>query len=271
MRGRGGGLRFIGALALLVVFLFPLFWILTVAFKNPEDIFVTPPVWLPSTLNFQDFALIFSEGYYRAILNSLIVATGATIIAMVFGTTAAYSIARHRTGGETLANWILSWRMLPPIAVVFPIFLVFSVVELRDSYFGLILLNGAFNIPYVVWMMRGYIEDVPIELEESALVDGCSRWQTLYRVVLPMARTGLFATAVFTFIFAWNEYAFALVLTETEVITVPVQIAKFMGREATYFSRIAALSLLALIPVFLAVVTMQRYLVRGISLGAIKG
>ena len=268
---RGHARRFATASLLLVVFLFPIFWMFTVSIKQPEEIFSTPPVWFPSSINLRDLTALFAEGHVRSIFNSFIIAFFSTAIAMTLGTTAAYSLARYRTGGEALANWILSWRMLPPIAVVFPIFLLYAFFGVRDSFPGMIVLYAAFNLPYVVWMMRGYIEDIPLELEESALVDGCSRWQMLLRVVFPMARTGLFATTVFTFIFAWNEFAFAFVLTETEVITVPVQLAKFMGREATYFSRIAALSILAMLPIFIAVATLQRYLVRGISLGAIKG
>ena len=268
---RGHAQRFATACMLLVVFLFPLFWMFTVAIKKPDEIFSTPPVWFPSSINLRDLTALFTEGHVRSIGNSFIIAFFSTIIAIILGTTAAYSIARYRTGGEALANWILSWRMLPPIAVVFPIFLLYAFFGVRDSYLGMIVLYAAFNLPYVVWMMRGYIEDIPLDLEESALVDGCSRWQMLVRVVFPMARTGLFATTVFTFIFAWNEFAFAFVLTGTEVITVPVQLAKFMGREATYFSRIAALSILAMLPIFIAIAMLQRYLVRGISLGAIKG
>src|SRR3546814_769052 len=113
--------------------------------------------------------------------------------------------------------------MMPPVAIVFPVFLLYVWLGGVDTYWGLILLYTAFNLPYVIWMMRGYIMDIPIELEESALVDGCSRWQVLMDVVFPMARSGLFATAVFTFVFAWNDFIFALVLTRTEVITYPVQ------------------------------------------------
>jgi multiple sugar transport system permease protein len=140
-----------------------------------------------------------------------------------------------------------------------------------DTAQGLILLYTAFNLPYVIWMMRGYIGDVPIELEESALVDGCSRWQVLMRVVFPLVRGGLFATAIFTFVFAWNDFIFALVLTRTEIITFPVQITHYFGGQSNFWAKIAAMSVLGTLPVFFAVATMQRFLVRGISLGAVKG
>ena len=120
-------------------------------------------------------------------------------------------------------------------------------------------------------MMRGYIQDIPLELEESALVDGCSRWRVFWKVVLPMARTGIFATAVFTFVFAWNEFLFALVLTRSDVTTFPVQVTHYFGGQSNFWAKIAAMSVLGTIPIFIAVATLQRYLVRGISMGAVKG
>ena len=123
----------------------------------------------------------------------------------------------------------------------------------------------------VIWMMRGYIEDVPLELEESALVDGCTRWETLLKVVFPMVRNGLFATAVFTFVFAWNDFIFALVMTRSEVTTYPVQVTHYFGAQSNFWAKIAAMSVLGVMPIFIAVAFLQRYLVRGISLGAVKG
>jgi multiple sugar transport system permease protein len=161
--------------------------------------------------------------------------------------------------------------MLPPIAIVFPIFLAYAFFGLSDSYPGLILLYTAFALPYVVWMMRGYLEEVPVELEEAALVDGHSHWSVLWKVTVPMARNGLIATAIFAFVFSWNEFLFALVLTRTEVITFTVQISQYFGSQSTFWAKIAAMSVLGTLPVFIAVTLLQRYLVRGISMGAVKG
>jgi multiple sugar transport system permease protein len=203
--------------------------------------------------------------------NSLVIAGTSTLLAMFFGTICAYGLVRFRTGGDDLAIWIISQRMMPPIVIVFPIFLLYVWLGGVDTYWGLVLLYTAFNLPYVIWMMRGYIADIPIELEESALVDGCSRWQVLMGVVFPMARAGLFATAVFTFVFAWNDFIFALVLTRTEVVTYPVQVTHYFGGQSNFWAKIAAMSVLGTVPVFIAVATLQRYLVRGISMGAVKG
>ena len=263
--------RYLVAIAVTLFFLFPVYWLFAVSLKTPQEIFASPPVWLPGDLQFGNFAVLFRDGDAYTVLNSLVVATISTIIAMFFGTIAGYSLARYRTGGEHLAIWFISQRMIPPIAIVFPVFLLFALLGWVDTYHGLILLYAAFNLPYVIWMMRGYFEDVPIELEESALIDGCTRWQALLRVVLPVARNGIFATAVFTFIFAWNDYIFALVLTRTEVMTFTVQVTGYFGAQSTLWAKISAMSVLGTLPIFLAVATMQRYLVRGISLGAVKG
>ena len=263
--------RYIFATAVTVVFLFPIYWLFMISFKTPDEIFHVPPLWLPGQIQFNNYWVLFKDGDVVAIWNSLIVAGASSVIAMILGTFCAYSLARFNTGGKNLAMWIISQRMMPPIAVVFPVFLVYVYFGMVDTYSGLILLYTAFNLPYVIWMMRGYIADIPLELEESALLDGCTRWQTLWKVVFPMARTGLMATAIFTFVFAWNDFLFALILTRTEVITFPVQLTHYMGGQSNFWSKIAAMSVLGTLPIFIAVTLMQRYLVRGISLGAVKG
>jgi len=264
-------LRYLVACLLIVIFVFPVYWLFIISFKTPDEIFAFPPVWYPKSIQFSNYFVLFKDGDAETVLNSLILATTSTIFAMVLGSIAAYSLVRFKTGGENLAVWIISQRMMPPVAIVFPVFLLYVFFGWVDTFFGLILLYTAFNLPYVIWMMRGYIEDIPLELEESALVDGCSRWAVLWKVVMPMARSGLFATAVFTFVFAWNEFLFALVLTRTEVTTYTVQVTHYFGGQSNFWAKIAAMSVLGTIPVFFAVATMQRYLVRGISMGAVKG
>jgi multiple sugar transport system permease protein len=264
-------LRYLGAVLITAFFLFPVYWLFIISFKTPDEIFHFPPVWYPKSIQFANYWVLFKDGDAITVWNSLVLAGVSTFIAMALGTLAAYSLARFKTGGENLAMWIISQRMMPPIAIVFPVFLLYVYLKLVDSFTGLILLYTAFSLPYVIWMMRGYIEDIPIELEESALVDGLTRWQTFWKVVVPMARSGLFATAVFTFIFSWNEFLFALVLTRTEVVTYTVQVTHYFGGQSNFWAKIAAMSVLGTIPVFFTVAMLQRYLVRGISMGAVKG
>jgi multiple sugar transport system permease protein len=264
-------LRYAVAIMLTIFFIFPVYWLFIISFKTPEEIFAFPPVWYPKSIQFANYAVLFKDGDAVTVWNSLVLAGVSTVIAMVLGTICAYSLVRFKTGGENLAVWIISQRMMPPIAIVFPIFLLYVFFGWVDSYHGLIILYTAFSLPYVIWMMRGYIEDLPLELEESALVDGLTRWEVLWKVVFPMVRSGLFATAVFTFVFAWNDFLFALVLTRTEVITYTVQVTHYFGGQSNFWAKIAAMSVLGTIPVFFTVATLQRYLVRGISMGAVKG
>jgi multiple sugar transport system permease protein len=263
--------RYAVAIAVTLLFLFPVYWLFMIAFKTPEEIFHSPPVWYPAHIQFANFAVLFKDGDAVTVGNSLLLAGCSTLISMFLGTLCAYSLARFKTGGENLAVWIISQRMIPPIAIVFPLFLLYVWFGWVDTYFGMILLYTAFNLPYVIWMMRGYIEDVPIDLEQSALVDGCTRWQVLLRVVFPMVRTGLFATAVFSFVFAWNDFIFALVMTRSAVTTYPVQVTHYFGAQSNFWAKIAAMSVLGTLPVLVAVAALQKYLVRGISLGAVKG
>ena len=263
--------RYAVAVAVTLLFLFPVYWLFMIAFKTPEEIFHSPPVWYPAHIQFANFAVLFKDGDAVTVGNSLLLAGCSTLISMFLGTLCAYSLARFKTGGENLAVWIISQRMIPPIAIVFPLFLLYVWFGWVDTYFGMILLYTAFNLPYVIWMMRGYIEDVPIDLEQSALVDGCTRWQVLLWVVFPMVRTGLFATAVFSFVFAWNDFIFALVMTRSAVTTYPVQVTHYFGAQSNFWAKIAAMSVLGTLPVLVAVAALQKYLVRGISLGAVKG
>ena len=264
-------LRVALALFATLVFVFPVYWLAMISIKTPDDIYAYPPVWVPSEVHFSSYITLFRDGDAWSVWNSLVTAGVSTVLAMLIGTTAAYSLVRFRTGGDHLAIWIISQRMIPPITVAFPIFLLFVAWRWVDTRYGLILLYTAFNVPYVTWMMRGYIQEIPLELEQSAQVDGLSRWAVLYKVVLPMARAGLFATAVFTFIFAWNDFLFALILTKSEAVTYTVKVTGYFGSQSTFWSKIGAMSMLGVLPMMFVVATMQRFIVRGMSLGAVKG
>ncbi|MBX2880823.1 MAG: carbohydrate ABC transporter permease [Granulosicoccus sp.] len=264
-------LRVAIALFATLIFVFPVYWLAMISIKTPDDIYAYPPVWIPSEVHFSSYVALFRDGDAWSVWNSLVTASVSTLLAMLIGTTAAYSLVRFRTGGNHLAIWIISQRMIPPIAVAFPIFLLFVAWQWIDTLYGLILLYTAFNVPYVTWMMRGYIQEIPLELEQSAQVDGLSRWAVLYKVVLPMVRAGFFATAVFTFIFAWNDFLFALILTKSEAVTYTVKVTGYFGSQSTFWSKIGAMSMLGVLPMIVVVATMQRFIVRGMSLGAVKG
>jgi len=183
----------------------------------------------------------------------------------------AYSIARYRTGGSNLSFWFVSQRMLPPIAVVLPLFLLMRIIGWIDTYQGLIVIYVAFNTPYVVWMMRGYFLEIPIEIEDSGLVDGCGRLGILWYIVLPLARAGLISTGIFVYIFCWSDFLIALIMTKRNAITATVALTTLQGGTSFLWGEVAALALLSAVPLFILGLLVQRHFVRGITLGAVKG
>ena len=207
----------------------------------------------------------------RRYLNSLIVSITATVFTIVLGTLTAYGFSRFKIPGE--GNWlffILSTRMLPPVVVVIPIFLMYRTVGLNDSHLGLILLYTAFNVSFAVWVLKGFIDEIPREYEEAAMVDGYTRWEVFRKVVLPQAVTGIAATAVFVFIFSWNEYAFSFLLTRNTAQTVPAWLPYQTGVLGYDWGAAAAGSVIFLLPAMILTILLRRHLVRGISFGAIR-
>ena len=211
------------------------------------------------------------SGYGDRFMNSLIVAVISTFLAVSMGTLTAYGFSRFRVPGED--DWlffILSTRMLPPVVVAIPMFLMYRVVGLNDTHLGLIILYTAFNLSFAVWLMKGFIDEIPKEYEEAALVDGYTRMQAFFKIVLPEAMTGIAATAVFSFITAWNEYAFALIMTNRKAQTAPPFIPSQIGSGLPDWTVIAAGTLLFLIPVAIFTFLLRNHLLRGMSFGAIR-
>jgi multiple sugar transport system permease protein len=214
--------------------------------------------------------VVFSA-YPDRFANSLIIAITSTLLAVSMGTITAYGFSRFRVKGEAdLLFFILSTRMLPPIVVAIPMFLMYRVVGLNDTHFGLILLYTAFNVSFAVWLMKGFIDEIPKEYEEAALVDGYTRMQAFFKIVLPEAATGIAATAVFCFITAWNEYAFALIMTNREAQTAPPFIPSQIGTGLQDWTVIAAGTFLFLLPVAIFTFLLRNHLLRGMSFGAIR-
>lgn len=209
--------------------------------------------------------------YVSRLRNSLIIAGGSTIASVILGLLAAYAFSRFDVPGEDdLLFFILSTRMLPAVVVTIPLFLMYRQLKLYDTHLGMIILYTAFNLSLSVWLLKGFIDEIPREYEEAALVDGYSRFQAFYKIVLPQAMTGIAATTVFCFIFAWNEYAFALMLTSEDARTAPPSIATMLGRGGIEWSAIAAGTLTFLIPVVIVAFALRRYLLRGVTFGAIR-
>ena len=263
-------LRYVVAVVALVFFLFPIIWIALTAFKTPAEFLTNPPVWIPRTPNLGYFEHVVRTGGPKALANSLIISLSVTLLALVIGSLAAYGLARYRVGGSNLPFFILSQRFMPPVAVIFPFLLFFKTLKWMDTHQALIVIYLTFNLPYAVWMMRGFFMEIPREIEESALVDGCSPLGAFWRIALPLVTPGLVATGVFCFIFAWAEFFFAVALTRNNAVTLSVYIVNFFGRHMIQWGEVGATSVLAMAPLFVLSFIVQRYLVRGLTLGAVK-
>jgi multiple sugar transport system permease protein len=277
MRDSGKGILKAGLLVLaLVVSLAPVYWMITISLKIEVDQFAVPPKWFwfaPTLQHYYEAFVTRSFGQY--LLTSAIVAVVSTFFALVIGTLAAYALTRFRLPhnlDQRLSLWILSTRMFPAIVTAVPLFLMMRDLRLLNTKASLIIVYTAFNLPFVVWMMRGFFAEVPRDLEEAALVDGDSRLGALVRVVLPLVSPGLAATAVFCLIVSWNEFLFALVLTQTDAsMTLPVGIAGRVTQFEIKWGVMSAAAVVAMMPIMIFALAMQRYLVRGLSLGAVKG
>jgi multiple sugar transport system permease protein len=268
----GGIVRFLYIGAFLVFLLGPLYWVIVTAIKPVEDYQTVPPVWFPDSPTSIHFTAALNDlRGWTGLKNSAIIAGSATIASVLIGTAAAYSMARFRTGGRHLAFWVLSQRIMPPIAIVIPIFLIYRELGLVDSRLGLIALYTVFTLPFSIWMMYTYFRQMPVELEEAALVDGCTRFQALWKIAWPLAAPGIVSAAAFAFIFSWTEFLFALILTSNEAVTVPVVISQFLAFQAAQFGESSALSICAMVPAFILGIIVQRHLVRGLTMGAVQG
>ncbi len=264
------------AILALIAALAPVYWLLTISLKREIDQFADPPRWIHFTPTLQHYVEAFRGGSFAAYFtNSVILAAMSTLGAMLIGVPAAYGLARFewpRQWNHRIADWILSTRMLPPIVTIVPLFLMLREVGLINSLFGLALVYTAFNLPFVVWMMRGFFEEVPREIEEAAMLDGETRVGALLRIVLPLVKPGLAATAVFCLVVAWNEFLFALILTQTNAaMTLPVGIASRVTQYEIKWGAMSAAGVVAMLPVLVFATAAQKYLVRGLSLGAVKG
>jgi multiple sugar transport system permease protein len=256
----------------LLFLLIPLYWMFITSIKPSNDYLAVPPIWFPDEPTLLHYtAALYAYRGLDGMINSLIISTSATILSAFFGTLMAYSLARFNTGGQHLSFWVLSQRFLPPIAVVLPIFLIYRVLRLNDTHVGLIIAYTVFTLPVSVWMMFAYFRQMPRSLEEAALVDGCTRWQSFWRVAVPLAVPGIVAAAVFAFIACWTEFFFALILTSRNAFTLPTVFRAFLGFQGALYGEASALAIVSLVPSIALGILVQKHLVRGLTLGAVRG
>jgi len=264
-------LRYIFVYGFLVVALYPLFWMLLLSLKTSLQAFEYPPLFIFRPTGDNYIALFFNSDFFRYVLNSVIVSAGAVFLSFVIGVPAAYGLSRTSFSlKQSVSIWILITRMIPRISFVVPFFVIYFKLGMIDTKYGLIIAYLTFILPFVVWVMRSFFDEIPKELEEAAKIDGANSLQCFLRVALPLVGPGLGATAILAFILSWNEFLWALVLTRMNAATTPIAIVNFMAYEGAEWGKIAAGGIIIIIPVLAFSSMMSKYLGRGMIRGALK-
>ena len=256
-------------LGFAMFYLFPYIWMVLTGFRNPIDTLAMRFIFAPTLAGIRSIFVDVGFGHY--LLNSVIVSVSTTALVLVLGAPAAYGLIRMGRRSRVFLMSILVARMVPAIAILVPIYLAASHFGLLDTQIVLIVIYTAFNLPFAVWLLRSFFRDVPAEIREAAVIDGCTEWGVFCRMMLPLVVGGLVATGVFVFIAAWNEFLFALALTQSQAATAPLAIIGFRNEYGVQWGSIGAASFLISTPVVLFAVAMQRYLVRGLTMGSVKG
>jgi len=257
----------------LSIWAFPVIWGLLTSFKTERDVLAYPPVWIfkPTLDNYRE-VIFGSSSILPNLWSSLVVSVAATALTMLFAVPAAYAMARLRYPAKRASGfYVLATQMLPPVGLIIPYYLALQKIGALDTYGGLTAIYLTFSLPFAIWLSVSYFEDVPLEMEEAALLDRAGRLRTLWYVVLPQVRGGLAVTAIFVFLNAWNEFMFAVVLGGNRVRPVTVAMFNFISVEQTQWSRLAAAAMLAMAPVILIGIFAQRHIVKGLTVGAVKG
>jgi multiple sugar transport system permease protein len=257
---------------LMLFIVIPVLWFVLVSLQSASRPATASP-FSNLTLTLENYRNVFTRlKYLRFFSNSLIISVVATAVTLVIGSLASYSFSRMRNKvTDNLSFWILSTRMLPPIAVIIPIYLLMSSLGLLDTFLGMILIYMTISIPYSVWMMKSFFDDIPRELDEAAMVDGCSKLRILARIVVPIAIPGIVSTGIFNFILLWSEFLFALIITSIDTKTLPVAIAAFITDKGIEWSNMAAAGSVLILPLAVMFYFIQRFLIRGLTFGVIKG
>jgi len=255
----------------LVGIMFPIFWLVLLSLKSQAQAFTYPPLFIFSP-HWKNYWTLFTEvKFYRYIINSMIISSGSVFLSLLIGVPASYALLRSKMCFKrTLLSWNLVTRMVPGMVFIIPYFTIYSLIGLKDTHIGLILMYMIYNLPLVMWIMIPFFDQIPKELEEAARTDGASIMQTFVRIILPISTPGLITCIVFTFIFSWNEFLFAVVLTRKVAVTATVGITHFMAYEGLEWGPMAAGGVLMLLPVVIFAIFIRKYLVKGLLGGAVK-
>lgn len=279
--------------------IFPIYWLVTTSIKQHWEWTARPPVWFPPRPIVDNYAVLFTgeiymhpggaygeagaitgaeatslkyiiQPAYPQLINSLVIAGLGTVIAVLVGFLAAYGISRYKSGGTFLYIFVLTTRMFPAYGIAIPFVVIYTNLHLMDNHIALAAVYAGVTFAFVVWMMKSFIDDIPVEVEEAARIDGCSRWKVIFKITLPLVKGGLLASALFVFILNWGEFLLALIFTYKEAVTAPVQLQKYFATSGYLYGPMAAQSTLAIIPVIVFAYIIQKHLVRGLTFGAVK-
>ena len=274
MRDRGQTkLAFIYLVCILltIITLFPIYWMVIISLRSKLEIFAGPKLYQTSIFADNYYRPLFKDIYGKFLINSLIIATGNTGLVMLLAIFATYAFSRFKIWGSgSLFFWTITNRMAPPAAFILPFFLIFTKIRLIDTHIGLILLYCIFNLPFAIWLLKGMIDVIPRELDEVAAIDGCSILGTIWHVILPVAKPGLAVTAMMIWIFSWNEYLFASIMTSMKARTITTGLAEFVTVIGTNWGEMAAVSVVCLLPAVIFLGYIQRYIITGLTFGAVK-
>lgn len=256
----------------LAFIMFPIIWLILMSMKTRALIFSLPPPLL-FTPTLENYVSAFLEkGYYRYLINSLIVAFSSTLLAVSTGSLAAYAFSKFRgfMADNHLFFWILTFRMTPAVVLIIPYYLLWTTLGLYDTHLGLILSHTTFTLPIVVWLMKGFFDEIPRDVEDAARVDGCTWFKTFLKIVLPMASSAIMASAILSFIFSWNEFFIAMIITRVNAKTLPAAMTGFITTRGILLGEMAAVGVTIMLPVIAFIFLIQKYLIRGLTFGAVQ-
>jgi multiple sugar transport system permease protein len=261
--------------------LFPIFWMILISFKQTDELYTTQFIFTPTLESYRTITIgeqyvsgtgTFRPDFPKFFLNSLMISTMAVLVSLVVGVPAAYALARYKFKlKENLAFTFLSFRFAPEFTVIIPLSILYRQLGLYNTYAGIVWVYQLVTLPLMIWVLRGYFEEISPDIEQAAMTDGYPWWQVFWRILLPLVKPGLAASALLAFVFAWNNFVFPLVLGGSDVQTVTVSALSFLSSEQAYYNRMAAACVIASIPQVVLALSIQRYLIRGLSFGAVKG
>jgi multiple sugar transport system permease protein len=268
----GAAGRNFGLTVYAIFAIFPIVWMLLMSFKSDAEVVTTVFKFTPTLSNYQAVLLRQDSDYIKAFIQNFIVSGGAVLLTVLAGVPAAYALARYDfKNKEGWAFQILSFKFAPEILVILPLFMIFQRIGLYDTYFGLIWVYQLITMPLLIWVVRGYFEDISVEVEQAAQLDGYSWYAVFFKVLLPLVKPGLVASGLLAFIFAWNSFTFPLILSGMRVQTITITSLRYMSSDAVHYGQVAVAAIIAVLPEIIICLFIQKHLVRGLSFGAVKG